>query len=478
MVDYCVGGSLAADDPTYVERSADCDLYRALVKAEFCYVLTARQMGKSSLRLRTRHHLEANGQGRCAAIDMTRIGSSQLTPEQWYQGLAFDLHRKFALQKVVQLSAWWQALGALSPVQKLSQFIETILLAQYPDEALYIFLDEIDSVRGLHFSVDDFFGLIRFCYNARAEDPRYRRLTWALFGVATPRDLVIDPQQAPFNIGQAIRLTGFSLAEAQPLADGLAGIAEQPIELLRSILAWTGGQPFLTQKLCALMRHHYSDRMIAAGTEVETVASIVNACLIDHWESQDDPEHLRTIRDRLLASPHDTNRLLGLHQRMLTEGSIAMDSSPEQAELKLAGIAVDVNGHLHIANRVYANVFGVAWVQHVLARQRPYADALNAWAASAYQDESRLLMGQALQEALRWSADKRLSDMDYRFLSASQEWDAKLIRLELDAQAKANQIMAEAQKKANQIIWLGYLSLGSCLLISLVALVISFVRNQ
>ncbi|MEM0980958.1 MAG: hypothetical protein AAGH78_11875, partial [Cyanobacteria bacterium P01_H01_bin.58] len=116
--------------------------------------------------------------------------------------------------------------------------------------------------------------------------------------------------------------------------------------------------------------------------------------------------------------------------------------------------------------------------QHVLSRQRPYANALNAWVASAYQDESRLLMGQALQEALRWAADKRLSDMDYRFLSASQEWDAKLIRLELDAQAKANQIMAEAQKKANQIIWLGYVSLGSCLLISVVALVISVVRNQ
>ncbi|MEM0981100.1 MAG: AAA-like domain-containing protein, partial [Cyanobacteria bacterium P01_H01_bin.58] len=311
MVDYCVGGSLAVDDPTYVERSADRDLYQALVNAEFCYVLTARQMGKSSLRLRTRHRLEADGRGRCAAIDMTRIGSSQLTPEQWYQGLAFDLHRKFALQKVVQLSAWWHEQGALSPVQKLSQFIETILLTQYPDEALYIFLDEIDSVRGLNFSVDDFFGLIRFCQNARAEDPRYCHLTWALFGVATPRDLIIDPQQAPFNIGQAIRLTGFSLTEAQPLAHGLGGIAEQPTELLRAILAWTSGQPFLTQKLCALMRHHHGEQVIAAGTEADIVAAIANACLINHWESQDDPEHLRTIRDRLLASSHDTNRLLG-----------------------------------------------------------------------------------------------------------------------------------------------------------------------
>lgn len=478
MYDYCVGGSLAADDPTYVERSADRDLYQALVNTEFCYVLTARQMGKSSLRLRTRHRLEVNGKGRCVSIDMTRIGSSQVTPEQWYQGLAFDLQRKFALPKMVPFSEWWQGLGTLSPVQKLSHFIDAILLAQYPEESLYIFLDEIDSVRGLSFAADDFFGLIRSCYNMRAEDARYRRLTWTLFGVATPRDLVIDPQQAPFNIGQAIRLTGFSLAEAQPLAEGLSGMAEAPQALLAAIVTWTGGQPFLTQKLCALVRHHCRDRLIPTGTEADAVEAMVNAHVINHWESQDDPEHLRTIRDRLLANSHATNRLLGLYQRILTEGSIAMESSPEQAELKLAGIAVEIKGNLHVANRIYAKVFDLAWVQHVLARQRPYADALNAWVASAYHDESRLLMGQALQEALRWSGDKRLGDIDYRFLSASQEWDAKLIRLELDAQAKANQIMAEAQKKANQIIWLGYISLGSCLLISLVALVISFLRHQ
>ncbi|HZG40417.1 MAG TPA: hypothetical protein VEZ50_17200 [Nodosilinea sp.] len=85
-------------------------------------------------------------------------------------------------------------------------------------------------------------------------------------------------------------------------------------------------------------------------------------------------------------------------------------------------------------------------------------------------------MGQALQDALHWAAHKSLSDLDYRYLSASQEWDAKMVRLELEAKNQANRLLAEAQRKANQIIWFSYLSLGSCLAISLVALLISLLR--
>jgi hypothetical protein len=202
----------------------------------------------------------------------------------------------------------------------------------------------------------------------------------------------------------------------------------------------------------------------------------VRSCLIHNWEAQDYPEHLRTIRDRLLTDERKSGRLLGLYQTILTGSHLSIDSSPEQAELKLSGLVSDRQGYLQVANPIYTEVFSPDWVNQCLSQQRPYAATLQAWLDSNCEDESRLLMGQALQEALQWAADKSLSDVDYRYLSASQAWDAKMVRFELEAKDRANLMLAKAQHKANQIIWLSYLSLGTCLVISVVALVISMLR--
>jgi hypothetical protein len=104
-----------------------------------------------------------------------------------------------------------------------------------------IFVDEIDSVLSLNFNIDDFFAVIRDCYNQRASKPDYRRLTFARIGVATPSDLIQDKRRTPFNIGRAIELTGFELQEARPLAFGLAQKVSNSQEVLKEILAWTGG---------------------------------------------------------------------------------------------------------------------------------------------------------------------------------------------------------------------------------------------
>ncbi len=75
---YKVGGSLQNDDPTYVERQSDYELYTALLNGEFCYVINTRQMGKSSLLVKVKHKLESE-RSCCTSVDMTR-GSKHYYP--------------------------------------------------------------------------------------------------------------------------------------------------------------------------------------------------------------------------------------------------------------------------------------------------------------------------------------------------------------------------------------------------------------
>lgn len=439
--EYQVGGSLPINAPTYVKRQADSDLYNKLQQGEYCYVLNSRQMGKSSLRVQVMQQLQTEGVA-CAAIDITAIGTANITPEEWYAGVIDTLVGSFQLYTTFDLNDWWQENGLLSPLQKLSKFIETILLLSITNK-IVVFIDEIDSILSVGFNLDDFFALIRECYNRRASNPGYKRLTFALFGVSTPSDLVKDKTRTPFNIGYAIDLKGFEITEAEPLSEGLGSLGDRH-KLIAEVLHWTGGQPFLTQKVCKLLVNSCQETGSIGETEVE---SLIRERIIQNWEAQDEPEHLRTIRDRIFHSGDKRRgRLLGLYQQILQKGEIAADNSPEQAELRLTGLVVQREGKLRIYNRIYQEVFNLQWCEAQLAKLRPYAEALNIWLASQRQDESRLLRGQALQEARIWSADKSLSDIDYQFLSASQDLEKRELQTQMAVET-ANKEKVAAQNR-------------------------------
>ncbi|RAM50757.1 MAG: hypothetical protein C6Y22_15715 [Hapalosiphonaceae cyanobacterium JJU2] len=120
--------------------------------------------------------------------------------------------------------------------------------------------------------------------------------------------------------------------------------------------------------------------------------------------------------------------------------------------MRLTGLAVKRRGKLLIYNRIYQEVFNQQWCEQQLAKLRPYASEINAWMASECEDESRLLRGQALQEALQWATGKSLSSVDYQYLSASQEFDKREVQRALVAEQEANQLLAQARQQAEKAL--------------------------
>ena len=510
--DYIFSGSLPENASTYVKREADEELYEALHQGKFCYVLNSRQSGKSSLRLRTMSRLSADGV-ECASIDLSSINIQSATQENWYADIITKLIDSFVLD--VDFEDWWNKKQLNSPLLRFTDFIEKHLLVEITED-IVIFIDEIDSVLSLNFPTDDFFAFIRACYNQRVDNPAYNRLTFCLLGVASPSNLIQDKNRTPFNIGKAISLKGFKLEEAEPLERGLRGKFNDSQRVIEEILNWTGGQPFLTQKLCQFMVEE------SEKEKQHTVEQVVRSRIVESWESQDEPEHLRTIRARILRNEERAGYLLELYQQVRmsevksqrigklqnipaenlspnlsptrrealiphslagkgarglgfrdvmvkqTSPEIKADNTIEQSELLLSGLVARREGKLRIYNAIYQQVFNKNWVENELNNLRPYSESFRFWVASGSQDESRLLRGKALVDAEYWAKDKNLSYQDKQFLAASREkeiqekiavekQEARLERERKDKEAaeQRNLVLSKANQKAKRRISIG-----------------------
>ena len=338
---YVTGGTVQAGGGVYVERSADTTLLRLCREGAFAYVLTSRQMGKSSLMIRTAEKLLEEGI-KPVIIDLTELGA-QTTAEQWYRGVLEKLAEQLELRE--RVPGWWDGHRHLSVAQRFNQFLTDVVLGEVP-ERIVVFVDEIDTTLRLDFT-DDFFASIRYLYNARATTKALARLSFVLIGVASPGDLMKDPERTPFNIGQRVDLDDFTEDEA-------ARDLRAERELVQSVFRYTSGHPYLTLRVFqSLAEQPVPEPDIEKGIE---------SLFFGEQTSKD--SNLQFVRDMLTIRAPDRESVL-LRYRDVWQGKQVPDkqADPVCAWLRLSGVVRRVGGLLEVRNAVYRRVFDDAWIR-------------------------------------------------------------------------------------------------------------------
>lgn len=345
--------------PSYIERAADRDLLAALLAREYVFLLDSRQKGKSSLVARTIVRLRES-EVVPVRIDLQRIGAN-VTPEQWYAGMLSSIGQDLGLSE--EAFEYWERLSAVGPLSRWIGALREVVL-EHVRKPIVIFIDEIDFVRALPFSADEFFAGIRDCFNRRADDPEFGRLTFCLVGVATPGQLIRNAEITPFNIGRRIELEDFRPNEQTDYAAQLDGSGRSGGALLERIGYWVNGHPYLTQLLCSRV---LADPAIVRPADLD---EMVRREFLTPEARQREP-NLSDVERRLLDLDGGSNerraQVLEHFGKLLSGKRLSVpEENPVGAALRLSGVAVEQGGLLQIRNRLYASIFNESWRRNAL----------------------------------------------------------------------------------------------------------------
>jgi hypothetical protein len=405
------GGALKHDDPDYVKRDTDEELLKALKDRDFCCVLNSTQTGKSSLMNRMLHGLEEYG-FLCVSIDLTTFVGSDCTSNQFYRDFSEKLIEKLKTVEILlsfDLENWWQKKSSNSAMLRLESLITDIILKK-TSKILVIFVDEINRISEFKFG-SDFFGLIRSFYNRRSTIDDYKRLTFALLGIATPSQLCPNEKISPFNIGKNIKLRPFQPHEITPLKDKLVKEIHyseaKATEAMEKILSYTNGHPYLTHSLCQLV--------IDKNTNFDVnIDQLVEEKFIKGWRNSHYQDHFDNIRRNLSQSNQRSMRLLDLYKKILVSSQEnhqnnnhalqANANNMVQIDLQLLGLVLEEDHILKPYCKIYEEIFDQKWIEdqqrETIFHKEDFDNYRNA---DERQKQLYLLTGKILKRTLEWA---------------------------------------------------------------------------
>ncbi len=351
---FSVGTPLHAVRAGYVRRRADEVLYETLVSGRYAHVIAPSRTGKTSLIAATSARLENNG-FKVAILDLEQIslrdGGSDAG--RWYYSVAYRLLRQLRIR--VDLQSWWQDKSILSNRQRLVEFYSEVLLQNVSDR-IVVFVDGIECIEKLQFA-NQLLVSFRAAHNARTTDPEFSRIAFVLLGECDPLSLVVEPEQSPFSISQAVALSDFTRDECNIFATELGLSSADSKLVMDRVFYWTAGQPYLTQKLArSIAREQLTDDI------VENVDRLATRRLAGRNALHSEP-HMSHIHREIVNKQKRSEALLNLYGRLRKGIAVSADlGSPLQRRLIALGlVTISEDGDLKVRNRLYAAVFTARW---------------------------------------------------------------------------------------------------------------------
>lgn len=348
---FVVGGPVQPERPCYVERAADRRLDDALRAKRLCCVLGPFGVGKSSLLLRAARTLRAAGT-LVAIVDLRRIAEQGgETADGWLRLVAVRIAAELKLH--VDVGAWWGA-PAAGDEGRLVEFFWQVVLTHTTAPVVVLF-DDLDAVLARPFAAD-LLAAVRACYARRRRESDFERLGFAFAGGVAPREL--EQASEYFGVAEAeiIEPEDFTAEQSYRLAAAFGGEQELAQALMDRIRAWTGGHPYLTQRVAR--------GAARKGGRFEDVERVVREQLLAADAASRDPL-LAHVRAWLGDPSRAARRASKLLQKLAAGRKVFEPSEAAVADrLWLSGtVHVDEKRQLRVRNRIIKELVTEGWLK-------------------------------------------------------------------------------------------------------------------
>ncbi|HXS79551.1 MAG TPA: AAA-like domain-containing protein [Gammaproteobacteria bacterium] len=433
---FVVGGPVQPERPCYVEREADLRLEEALRAKRVCCVLGPLATGKSSLLHRAARTLRRAGT-LAAIVDLKRIAEQGgETPDGSLRLVAERVAVELGLR--VDVGAWWIA-GEPGDDGRLVDFFWQVVLTNTTAPVAVLF-DDVDAALSKPFAAE-LLDAVRACHARRSREPDFARLGFALAGSVSQREL--EQWNASFAEAEVIEPEDFSAEQSYRLAVAFGAEQELAQALMDRIRAWTGGHPYLTQRVAR--------GAARKGGRFEDVERVVREQLLAPDAAARDPV-LAHARAWLGDPSRPARRASKLLRKIAAGGKAVEPSDAAIAErLWLSGtVHVDAEKHVRARNRIIKELVADGWLKEKSSAPKWLAAAavlLVAVAAGGYWYTQRLPVAD-IETLTSTSASLRSLDEAYgrlRRLPGFEQRADELWLAALAGRSRAATTLAEAE---------------------------------